>query len=50
MDDEPEMRKALHRLLRSLGFRAEECACAEDEAMNRRVVARVLQNKGITGL
>ena len=30
LDDEPEMRKALRRLLRSRGFRVEEYACAED--------------------
>ncbi len=30
LDDEPEMRKALRRLLTSRGFRAEEYACGED--------------------
>jgi FixJ family two-component response regulator len=30
LDDEPEMRKALRRLLGSRGFRVKEYACAED--------------------
>jgi FixJ family two-component response regulator len=30
LDDEPEMRKALRRLLGSRGFRVEEYGCAED--------------------
>jgi FixJ family two-component response regulator len=30
LDDEPEMRKALRRLLGCRGFRVEEYACAED--------------------
>jgi FixJ family two-component response regulator len=30
LDDEPEMRKALRRLLTSRGFRVEEYACGED--------------------
>jgi len=30
LDDEPEMRKALRRLLSSRGFRVEEYACGED--------------------
>ena len=30
LDDEPEMRKALRRLLTSRGYRVEEYACGED--------------------
>ncbi len=30
LDDEPEMRKALRRLLTSCGFRVEEYACGEE--------------------
>ena len=30
LDDEPEMRKALRRLLTARGFRVEEYACGED--------------------
>jgi CheY-like chemotaxis protein len=30
LDDEPEMRKALRRLLKARGFRVEEYACGED--------------------
>jgi FixJ family two-component response regulator len=51
LDDEPEMRKALRRLLGSRGFLVEEYACAEDliAALNLHTVDCLLLDLHMPG-
>jgi FixJ family two-component response regulator len=52
LDDEPEMRKALRRLLGSRGFLVEEYACAEDllADMDSRTVDCLLLDLHMPGI
>jgi FixJ family two-component response regulator len=52
LDDEPEMRKALRRLLGCRGFRVEEYACAEDLfiALDSHVVDCLLLDLHMPGI
>jgi FixJ family two-component response regulator len=52
LDDEPEMRKALRRLLTCRGFRVEEYACGEDllEAVGSRPLGYLLLDLHMPGI